>query len=326
MMKRPMVGRPGVLILLAMAVGCGGTHGGSIEASGTVEATEADLGFQAPGRIDSLLVEEGARVGTGQRLATLDTREAAARRAVAAAQLLAQRARLAELERGYRPEEIAQSKSALRAAEQRLADATRDRNRTRNLFRGGAVSQQSLDGAETAWALAEAERDRMRDQAQMLASGPRIEQIAAQRALVAAALAAVEQADAALAFAEIRAPFPGTVSRRLREPGEVVGAGAPVITLSNPADRWVRIYVREDEVGRVSLGQRATIRVDAYVDRLFEGEVSFVAGEAEFTPRNVQTREERVKLVYRVKVRVVGDTTEVLKPGLSADVVLEEGR
>jgi HlyD family secretion protein len=84
--------------------------------------------------------------------------------------------------------------------------------------------------------------------------------------------------------------------------------------------------VRQDEVGRVALGQPAEIRIDSYADRTFAGTVSFIASEAEFTPRNVQTKEERVKLVYRVKVRVVGDTAAVLKPGLSADVVLGAGQ
>ena len=314
--------RKWILVPLVLAGACGQGNGDAVEASGTVEATEADLGFQAPGRIDSIFVDEGSRVTAGQRVAVLDLREAAARREAASAQLAAQQARLAELERGYRPEEVSQARAALRATEQRLADATRDRTRSRNLFAGGAISQQLLDGAETAFALAEAERDRARDQFRMLESGPRAEQITAQRAVVAAARAALEQADAAVANGEILAPFPGTVVRRLREPGEVIGAGMPVATLSNPDDRWVRIYVRQDEVGRVALGQPAEIRIDSFADRVFAGRVSFIASEAEFTPRNVQTREERVKLVYRVKVRVVDDTAVVLKPGLSADVVL----
>jgi HlyD family secretion protein len=315
-----------MMLSLAALAACGQDNGAGIEASGTVEATEADLGFQAPGRIDSIFVQEGARVAAGTRVAVLDLREASARREAASAQLAAQRARLAELERGYRPEEVSQARAALRATEQRLADASRDRTRARNLFQGGAISQQALDGAETGYALAEAERDRVRDQLQLLESGPRTEQIAAQRAVVAAARASVEQAEAAVAFGEIVAPFPGTVMRRLREPGEVVGAGTPVVTVSNPDDRWVRIYVRQDEVGRVALGQPAEIRVDSYADRVFTGNVSFIADEAEFTPRNVQTKEERVKLVYRVKVRVTGDTAVVLKPGLSADVVLGPGQ
>jgi HlyD family secretion protein len=104
-----------------------------------------------------------------------------------------------------------------------------------------------------------------------------------------------------------------------------VPTGAPVLTLANPDDRWVRIYVRGDEVGRVALGERAAITADAYPDRTYDGEVIFIASEAEFTPRNVQTTAERVKLVYRVKVRVIGDTALDLKPGLPADVRLAPG-
>ncbi|MBS1240968.1 MAG: secretion protein HlyD [Gemmatimonadetes bacterium] len=308
------------------AAGCGQNRSGSMMASGTIEATEADLGFQAAGRIDSIHVREGDRVQAGDRLASLDRREVAARRAAAAAQLMAQQARLTELERGYRPEAVGQVQAALRAAERRFADAERDRTRSRNLFQGGAISQQALDGAETAYAVAEAERDRLRDQARLFEEGPRQEQIAAQRAVVAQAAATVDQADAFLAYAEVLAPFAGTISRRLREPGEVVSPGLPVLTLINPDDRWIRIYIREDQLGRVALGQAASIRIDTFPDRRYQGEVSFISSEAEFTPRNVQTAEERVKLVYRVKVRVVGDSAQDLKPGLSADVELTEAR
>jgi HlyD family secretion protein len=313
------------VMMIALAAACRGTATDRVDASGTLETTEADLGFQTPGRIDSLLVREGDAVVAGQRLAVLARGELVARRAAAAAQVAAQRAKLSELERGFRPEEVAQGRAGLRAAEQRVTDAARDRTRARNLFQGGVISQQALDAAETALMLAEAERDRLRDQVVLLEQGPRVEQLEAQRAQVAQASAQLAQADAALGFAEITAPFAGTISRRLREPGEVVSAGLPVLTLADPGDRWVRIYVREDEVGRVAIGQPATIRIDAFPDRTYRGEVSFISNEAEFTPRNVQTREERVKLVYRVKVRVVGDTLLDLKPGLSADVRLGPG-
>jgi len=315
-----------ILLAAVLASGCGRGVDDGLEASGTIEATEADLAFQAGGRVDSLLVQEGDRVKAGQPLAAVDRRELLARREATAAQLTAQRARLTELEQGSRPEEIAAARAALRAAEQRLADAQRDRERSRNLFRGGAISQQALDGAETAYALAEAERDRIREQARLYEEGPRAEQIAAQRAVVAQSAASLEQADVALSHATMAAPFDGVISRRLREPGEVVAAGMPVLTVLNPEDRWIRIYVREDELGRVTLGQKASIRIDTFPDRSYDGEVSFIASEAEFTPRNVQTAEERVKLVYRVKVRVLGDTAFDLKPGLSADVRLIEAR
>jgi HlyD family secretion protein len=317
--------RPGLLLgLLWGALGCGLRDDAVIVASGTIEATEADLGFQTGGRIDSILVREGQRVTEGQRLAVLDRRELVARQGAAEAALAAQRARLAELERGFRPEEIAQARAALRGADQRVSDAERDRSRARNLFEGGAISRQALDREETALLLAEAEQDRVREQLRLLEAGPRAEQVAAQRAAVEQAAAALEQAATLLAYAEVRAPFPGLVVRRHREPGEIVALGLPVVSVSNPDDRWVRIYLPLEAAGRARLGQRAEIVMDSYPDRRYEGEVVFIADEAEFTPRNVQTREERVKLVYRLRVRIVGDTALDLKPGMPADVTLRD--
>ncbi|UCC82786.1 MAG: HlyD family efflux transporter periplasmic adaptor subunit [Gemmatimonadota bacterium] len=294
-----------------------------VVASGTVEATEADLGFQAPGRIERIAVREGDRVVARQELAWLDRIELQARRQAAEAQAEAARAVLAELERGFRAEEIAQGRAALRAAEQRVSDATRDLERARRLFDGGAVSQQTLDRAETAYELALADLESVQEALRILETGPREERIAAQRAALAQAEATVAQIDATLDFAVVRAPFDGLITVRHREPGETVAAGTPVLTLMNPDDRWVRIYVRADEVGRINIGHPATITGDAYPDRTYEGRVVFIANEAEFTPRNVQTTEERVKLVYRVKVQVVGDTSFDLKPGLAADVRLQ---
>lgn len=292
-------------------------------ASGTVEATEADLGFQIPGRIERVEVREGDRVSEGDEIAWLDRSELRARRRAAQAQAEAARAMLAELERGFRQEEIAQGRARLRAAEQRESDTKRDLQRTRQLLEGGAVSQQQLDNAQTAYELAVAELESAQEALQILETGPRQERIAAQRAAVSQADATVAQIDATLDYALIRAPFSGFVAVRHREPGETVAAGAPVVTLRNPDDRWVRIFVRADQVGRLTLGQRAEITGDAYPDRTYAGEVVFIADEAEFTPRNVQTSEERVKLVHRVKVQITGDPGYDLKPGLAADVRLD---
>ncbi len=295
----------------------------AIEASGTVETTEADLGFQLPGRIERIAVREGDTVEYGAELAWLDRAELVARRRAARAAVDAARALLTELQRGFRPEEVAQGRAALRAAEQRQSDARRDLERTRNLFDGGAVSRELLDKHETAFEVATATYESADEALRILLTGPRQERIAAQRAALAQAEAAVEQIDAGLEYAVIRAPFSGIVSLRHREPGESVAAGAPVLSVMNPEDRWVRIYVREDQVGNLKLGQAAEITADADPERVYEGKVVFIANEAEFTPRNVQTTEERVKLVYRVKVQIIGDPGIDLKPGLAADVRLD---
>jgi HlyD family secretion protein len=317
------VGVVAVATWLFLLRGRGGDR--ALDASGTVEATDAQLGFQVAGRIDTILVHEGDAVRAGQLLARLDQTELKARRQQAQAQLEAARALLTELLRGSRSQEVQQGRDAQAAANQRLADAQRDLDRTRRLFDGGAVSREALDKAQLAFDVAQSQHDQAAQALQLLEVGPRPERIAAQRAAVASAEAAVRQTDALLANSEIRAPFDGVVSVKDREIGETVSPGAPVLTVTNMNDRWVRIYIPETRIGAVHLGQGATISADTYRGKTYRGAVSFIASEAEFTPKNVQTQDERVKLVYAVKVRITGDSTYDLKPGIPADVQLEAG-
>lgn len=299
--------------------------GGNLFSSGVVEATQADLGFQIPGRIASIGPREGDRIRAGDEVASLDQAELQARLAMARSQLDAARSRLAELERGALPEELAQAEARLRTAEEQRADAARDMERARILHEGGAISQEAFDKARTALEVATAGRDQAAEALALLRRGPRQEVLEAQRAVVRQARAQIDQVEAQLDHARIVAPFDGVVTVRHREPGEVVAGGLPVITVRNMEDRWVRIYVREDAIGRVSIGQAATVSADSYPDREFQGRVTFIASEAEFTPRNVQTTEERTRLVYAVKVRISDDPDYVLKPGVPADVRLHEG-
>jgi HlyD family secretion protein len=299
-----------------------GSPDGAVVASGTVEATAADLGFNAPGRIAEIQVREGDVVARGQVLARLDASELEARLRAARAQVSAARAVLAELEAGARSEDVAQGRSAVRAAARRLEDATREAARARRLYEGGAISRESLDRAETAEELAAAAMDQARQQLGVLESGTRPERVAAQRAAVESAEAVARQAEAALENATILAPSDGRVTIRHREPGETAQPGLPVLTVMNPSDRWVRIHVPENQIGALSIGQAAEVTSDTFRGRTYTGRVVFIASEAEFTPRNVQTREERVKLVYAVRVQIEDDPAFELKPGMPADVRL----
>lgn len=272
--KRIIVVAALVLVGVAVYAGVryfGVEHGTALIASGTVEATEAQLGFQAPGRIDEVAVHEGDAVKQGQVLARLDTRETEAR--------------------------LAQAQAQVQAAQVRLAEAERDLKRSRALLGGGAIGQEAYDKALVAQKVARA------DDAQA-------------RAQVAAL-------EAVLANMQVRASFDGIVSVRHHEPGEVVSAGTPILTVMNPRDRWVRIYIAENRLGAVQLGERVAITTDTFPGRRYRGEVTYIASQAEFTPKNVQTTEERVKLVYAVKVRITDDPKFELKPGLPADVHLE---
>ncbi|HYH47551.1 MAG TPA: HlyD family efflux transporter periplasmic adaptor subunit, partial [Thermoanaerobaculia bacterium] len=214
-------------------------------------------------------------------------------------------------------------RAALAVAEERRQDAERDLARTRRLFEGGAVSREALDKAQVALDVIRAQRTQAVEQLRLVEAGPRQERKAVARAQVTQAEAAVQGVQATLSNTVLTAPFDGVVTVRHREPGEVVPAGSPVLTLMDPRSRFVRIYIPENRVGAVRLGTRATITADTYPGKTYPGEVSFIASEAEFTPKSVQTTEERVRLVYEVKVRVTGDAEFELKPGLPADVRLE---
>jgi len=295
----------------------------TLSASGTVEATEAQLGFMAAGRIEQIAVHEGDMVEAGQELAYLDRREMQARRRQAEAQVEAARAVLTELLSGARTEEIAQARAARDAATEKRNDAQRDYDRAKRLFDGEAISREALDKAKTAFDVAQSQFTQADEFLQLIESGPRIEKIAAQRANLTQAEANVAAIEASLSNMTIHAPFEGVVTVRHREPGEIIPAGSPVLTVQNRENRWVRIFVPEQRVGALHLQAPATITCDTYENKSYTGEVVFIAGEAEFTPKTVQTTEERVRLVYAVKVRITGDDTYDLKPGMPADVELD---
>lgn len=316
---------PGVL-LIGLAVGYfikrQGLGPNELVVSGVVEATDAKLGFQVPGRIETLTVKEGETVKKGMELGYLDRTEAEARRQQAVAQVAGARAMLRELERGFRREEVSQGRSGFSASLDKVKDAQRDFDRAKQLFDGGAISQEAFDKAKFALDLAKSQNAQAGEQLKMLESGPRKEKIEAQKAQLKQAEAAVSLAEAVLANMVIVAPFDGLVTVRHHESGEIVPAGSPIITLMNPDDRWAKIYIPEYRMGIVKIGQPVTLSADTFPKKRYQGEVTYISSEAEFTPKTVQTVEERVKLVYAVKVRIKNDPAFELKPGLPVDVHL----
>jgi HlyD family secretion protein len=295
---------------------------GALVVAGTVEATQARLAFETGGRIVEILAREGQPVQPGQALARIDDAELQAKQRQAAAAVQAAVVQLAELENGFRREEVAQAAAAVNAAQEKYEDASRDLERTRALRQGGAVSPEALQKADTAAGVAAAQLKQAREQLDLMRRGPRREKIDAARAQLESARAAEQAAAATLVDTVIRAPHGGVVTVRHREPNEVVAPGQPVLTVMNPDDRWVRIYVPESRIGAVHLGDAAAIRSDTFPGKEYPGRVVYISPEAEFTPKSVQTTEERVRLVYAVKVRVEGDAAMELKPGMPADVEL----
>jgi HlyD family secretion protein len=188
---------------------------------------------------------------------------------------------------------VNQSKASVQNAEAQHEKTRKDFERFTILYREGVIASQQMDAAKAAYDMA-------------------VSQLRLSRA-------ARQTADVKLQDSVIYAPLNGVVLRKNIEEGETVGAGAMVYTIGDLDNPWVKVYVKEDKLGLVKLGQRAGVSTDTYPGKLYEGTVTTISSEAEFTPKNVQTREERVKLVFGVKVSVKNMNNE-LKPGMPADV------
>ena len=203
--------------------------------------------------------------------------------------------------------------------EAELVRARKDFERSQMLYNNGAISASRLDAAKSAYETRSAQVKSAKQQQNLVEEGPRREDIKAAELRVQQVTALVANAEEKLADTRLYAPITGIVFRKNVELGEIVQPGAAIFVVGDLERPWVKVYVKEDKLSLVKLGQRARITVDTYKDRYYEGTVTFISSDAEFTPKNVQTQEERVKLVFGVKITVTNRDQE-LKPGMPADV------
>ncbi|MGZ5487222.1 MAG: HlyD family secretion protein [Candidatus Aminicenantales bacterium] len=291
-----------------------------MSASGTIEAIEVNVASKVSGQILTLAVEEGARVKPGDVLANVDhaTADIQLRQAEAGVDLA--QAQLVLLRNGARKEDIQQAEAVLKQAEAGLLVASDDARRMRELVRTGSVTTKQRDDAEARLTVAEAQRSAAAEALSKVRRLARPEEIQAAEARLAQARAAADLLAKTISDCTITAPAGGIVTHKAVEAGELVTPGATVVTLTELDSVYVMIYVTETEMGRVRLGDAVEVRIDAFRDRAFAGKITYISPEAEFTPKNVQTKEDRVKLVFGVKVEIE-NKDGLLKPGLPADAL-----
>lgn len=290
-----------------------------LAASGNVEITEVDMGFTQPGRVIRLLTDEGETVKAGDRLAILDSAELENQTEQNRAVLNEARIRLAELKAGARPQELRQAKANVKSYEAELDKARKDIERAESLYKDGSIPPQQMDSAKKAFDIAVQQHQKAVEALSLVKEGPRKEDIMAAESRIRQAGAALKISEKRLKDAVLYSPVSGVVLKKNVEAGEIAAAGMPVYTIGDLENPWIKIYIKEDKLGLIKPGQRAEVKVDSYPDKSYEGKVSYISSEAEFTPRNVQTQEERVKLVFGVKISVKNISGE-LKPGMPADV------
>ena len=324
---------------------------GLIQANGRLEGDEVTVAARFAGRVREMCAREGDAVAEGQDLVRLDDAQVQARleearhgEGAARAQWEAARTSLAALERDV-PLAVQTAQAGVERANAALAkaiaseqQAERDARRYRELASRGSLGVQKSEAADLAWALASREVDLAR--ADLSQAERRLEQarlgddrIAAERYRVAAAQAQLEQARASVADVEsvmtdltIRAPISGIIMTRLTDTGEVVAAGAPLVTIVDLDRLYLKVYVPEAQIGKVRLGLAARVYTDAFPDDPFPAVVRYIASRAEFTPKEVQSPDERVKLVYAVKLYLDRNPDHRLTPGLPADAIIRSDK
>ena len=271
------------------------------------------------------------------------------------ADMASMEARLLEMKNGARPQEKLDARAAVESAQSEVERSKRDWDRAQVLYKNDDISTAQFDQYRNRWESAEASLKQLTEREALVLAGPRAEQIEAQAALVQRARAALKMAevnslemkrreqdlmarraeiarsqasialiDSQLSDTVAASPVDGVVLVKSADPGEVLAAGTTVVTVGDIEHPWLRGYVNETDLGRVKLGSRARVTTDSYRGKTYDGRVSFIASEAEFTPKQIQTQQERVKLVYRIKIDIDNPKQE-LKSNMPADaeIVLE---
>ena len=314
--------RRALAALAIFVAGCNDDDADVLEATGTVEVRETDVAPTLAARVVRVLVDEGDSVRAGDTLAVLTLPTLEAELAQRRSRVAGSAAQVRELERGPRDAELDRARADLRTAEAEAVRSARDLERLERLLAAGAVSQQQVDNARAASRTAAGRRDAARQALRLLQEGTRPERVAAGRAELGASEAALRAAEATASDLVLRAPVTGIVVGRHVEPGEVIPAGTPAVTIAELSQPWVRVYVPGPRLPLVRLGARATATLDGRDETPFTGRVTVINPRAEYTPRVALTEDERADLMFGVKVEL-DDTTGALKPGLPVTVRIE---
>ena len=300
--------------------------------SGTIEATQANLAFQVSGRVVNVAVREGHVVTKNQLLAELEPAELQSRKDQAEANLdrsIKTREQLSTLLSIYKntlPADVARSEANMTSAKDTMEDARKNYRRYEQLFTQGVVTEKERDAVKLSYDNAKSRfDDREAALRQAKSNLKNIEatekEIEAANAQAKQAKAAMEQSDIQLHYARLLAPFNGIITSRNVEPGEVVTTGREVLSMADLSIVDLKIFIDETEIAKVKPGQDVDVKVDTFPNKTYKGKVAFISPEGEFTPKIIQTKKERVKLVYLVKVSIPNPDLE-LKTGMPADAWL----
>jgi multidrug resistance efflux pump len=313
-----------VLLLAAVAATLGffgpfRPRADTLRLPGVVEIQEVRLGSKIGGRVAEVAVREGDLAEPGQLLVRFEAPELETQRLQQEARVAMMDAEWRRAEAGPRREEIDQARGDLASAVADLKLAREDYDRADRMYRTGSMARADFDAARASRDRAQGRHDTARYRLALLLAGTRPEDKDVAKAQLNEARGKLKEIEANLAETSVRAPERCLVEVVSVRKGDLVPPNTPALRVLRAEDLWVKVYVPETDLGKVRLGQPATVTIDAYPDRKFAGTVYLIASESEFTPRNVQSVDERRHQVFGVKVRVA-DPQGIFKSGMAAEV------
>lgn len=288
--------------------------------TGTIEVTKADITSKTSGYMNELLFKEGDFLTKNDLVAHIDRQDVTAALLRDTASLKKAQAQLLDLEKGARPAEIREAAANTTAAQAAFDKSARDYTRANQLYSSGAIAKQQLDDALASYDAAAAQLHALQEKEQLVQAGNREDQITAAREEVARSQAVLTASKASADDLAVYSPLTGFILTKNYEPGEYIAAGAPIATIADLSDCWVKVYISSAELGRIKIGSTATVKVDAFPDRSFTGSIREISDTAEYTPRQSITKNERANMVFAVKV-AIDNTENIMKPGMPADVI-----
>ena len=311
-----------LIFFLVMSWGCGNKYKNEIAASGTIEATNVIVSAEVNGRITHLFVNEGAEVVKGATLLTIDHDLLSIQLKQAEAAREAVKAQLNLLKNGARTEDVKQAWDVLKQAEVNFNLTKIDLKRMNNLHLSNSISQKQYDDVHARFNIVKVQYNSAKENYKKIQNLARPEQLKEAEANLEVRKAAVELIMQRISDSYVTAPISGFVVKKFIEKGENVVPMTSLMMISNQRFVNLIIYVSEVELGKVKIGQTAKVSIDSFPDKTFKGKVIYISPEAEFTPKNIQTKDERTKLVFAVKIHIPNPNFD-LKAGMPADAVIK---
>jgi HlyD family secretion protein len=292
-----------------------------VSVSGVIEAVTTNIQAQAQGEVEKVLVKEGQKVAKGDLLCTINSDKLRIQLDQVRAGIAGAKAKRQWAGIGTKKELIAVARSQVEIAAKQLELAEKDQQRFARLLAEGAVSQTQKEKADLALKAAQEQAKSARESYDMAVRGREKEEIDMTQADLEGLQAQEQYLLRLLQDTEVKSPVAGIVEVKNIEPGELAAPGAVLFSLIDLSQTYVKAYVPEKYLGRVKLGGEVEASCDSYPGKVFKGTVDFIASEAEFAPKNIQTKEERLKLVYMVKSYLENAAGD-LKPGMPVDVAI----